>query len=790
MQDRSRTFLFVFLCLLMYLLHLQLKEWLIPPAPPKKDAAKVAQAEKGAEKDKPGVKAVEPPKIAPAEIVSEESVTLGSVDEKSPYRMLVTLTNRGAAVERIELSSPRFHDLEDRTGYLGHLALTDVPNRGGCKVGIVGAGTPADRAGLKPGDIITQLGDVPVANKFAYREELSRTKPEQQLDIVVQRNGQKQTLTATLGRKPLELVKPEMSPPGPPEKDEKGFIRPRTQDPLSFLLTLESYKLEDQNIVKIEEGAEELVGGTFRTGTWKILPKDAAKPDQVAFEWEMAELKLRLVKIYSVTKVPDDAHDDINFPAYHLTLKIEIHNTGDKPISELAYRLDGPTGVVKEGEWYAYKSKISPNWGGAGMRDVVAAYFHNNGLRDELVSCDSIVDKKVKQLNVDSKYPDEPELYVGVDAQYFSVVMMPQKKSSDEKWFTKILPIRAGDVSKNTDYKMMTDVSCRVISKPATLEKGAKIDQTYQIFAGPKRPDLMKQYNEQPDPERPTGKRVFGLDVLIYYGWPIFAYVSRFLLQFLHFFYSMVGNYGISIIMLTVLVRSCMLPISLKQAKNAAKMQELAPEMKRINELHKNNREQLAIAQRELWKKHGYNPLSGCLPVFLQLPIFLGLYRCLAIDVELRQAPLLSESIRWCSNLAAPDMLIYWKDWAFMPDFLFGDMGYIGPYFNLLPLATMGLFILQQKMFMPPPTDEQSAMQQKVMMYMTVLMGVMFFKVASGLCIYFIASSLWGIAEKKLLPKPDAKTGGTVLAAAKPGGGTSSNGRSAAERKRRKQRRN
>src|SRR5258708_29886229 len=106
MQDRSRTFLFVFLCLLMYLLHLQLKEWLIPPAPPKKDLAKVAQVDKGGEKDKPGVEAAEPPKIAPAEKVPEESVTLGSVDEKSPYRMLVTLTNRGAAVERIEFSSP------------------------------------------------------------------------------------------------------------------------------------------------------------------------------------------------------------------------------------------------------------------------------------------------------------------------------------------------------------------------------------------------------------------------------------------------------------------------------------------------------------------------------------------------------------------------------------------------------------------------------------------------------------------------------------------------------------
>jgi YidC/Oxa1 family membrane protein insertase len=75
---------------------------------------------------------------------------------------------------------------------------------------------------------------------------------------------------------------------------------------------------------------------------------------------------------------------------------------------------------------------------------------------------------------------------------------------------------------------------------------------------------------------------------------------------------------------------------------------------------------------------------------------------------------------------------------------------------------TIGLFIWQQKMFMPPPTDEQAAMQQKVMQYMMIFMGVMFFKVASGLCLYFIASSLWGIAERKLLPRTTLATAGAA----------------------------
>ncbi len=154
-----------------------------------------------------------------------------------------------------------------------------------------------------------------------------------------------------------------------------------------------------------------------------------------------------------------------------------------------------------------------------------------------------------------------------------------------------------------------------------------------------------------------------------------------------------------------------------------------------------------------MFRKHNYNPLSGCLPIFIQMPVFMGLYRCLMVDIELRDAPLLSHAIRWCSNLAAPDMLFDWS-W-FMPAFVNSGVGMfgLGPYFNLLPILTIILFIVQQKMFMPPPADEQAAMQQKMMKYMMIFMGLMFFKVASGLCIYFIASSLWGLGERRFLPK-------------------------------------
>ena len=239
----------------------------------------------------------------------------------------------------------------------------------------------------------------------------------------------------------------------------------------------------------------------------------------------------------------------------------------------------------------------------------------------------------------------------------------------------------------------------------------------------------------------------------------------------LHFLYSIVGNYGIAIILLTVMVRASMYPLSRKQALNMIKMQELQPELKKLQEKYKKDLEKRTKAQQDLFRKHNYNPMGGCLVMFLQLPIFLGLYRALMVDIELRQAPLFSENIRWCSNLAGPDMLFDWTSW--MPDFVTQATGFLGlgPYFNLLPLFTVFLFIFQQKMFMPPPADEQQAMQQKIMKYMMVVIGFMFYKVASGLCIYFIASSLWGIAERKLLPKPakpDAADDSTALPTGEP----------------------
>jgi YidC/Oxa1 family membrane protein insertase len=707
------------------------------PKAEKPDAKKPDKPDKPA----PEIKAVPEPEVP------EQFVFLGSADPSSdnPFRMLVLLTNKGAAVVRSELN--RYFDVDERCGYLGHVTMESNAQGNGCLVRFVGPGTPAAEAGLMPGDWIKKFNDQPISGSLSLETEIKKTKPNQEAKLVVLRKGKEIELPPVkLRRRPLETIKPE------------------ADDPLSMLLTMQQIgdrrlsddeKKDEENRAKEKKDdlsekelnelneewhnksiRRELEGVHLRTANWKLVEADQL---HATFSRKLPESGLEVLKTYRLAKAPQESAADADFPAYHLEFEIEIRNVGSDA-RKVAYRLDGPNGLPTEGKWYA--SKVSRNWGGAGLRDFVISFGGNT---PEMVGPSTIVAGKGILVRPDTP-PDKMLTFIGVDAQYFSVVMMPRRENPADLWFEELLPIRVGKVDKI--HQNLTNTSCRLISIVKDLKPSDSLKHRYRVFAGPKKQAILDNSE-------------YRLGELIYFGWPIFAAVAVPLTKILHFFHSMTFNYGLAIIMLTVLVRGCMFPLSLKQALGAQKMQILQPEIKKIVEKHKNNSEARAKAQQELFRKHNYNPLSGCLPIFIQMPIFIGLYRSLMVAIELRDAPLITNSIRWCSNLAAPDMLYDWSDWMFK--YVTSGVGIfgLGPYFNLLPLLTIALFIIQQKMFMPPPTDEQSAMQQKIMKYMMIFMGLMFFKVASGLCIYFIASSLWGLAERRFLPKPPKSAGGS-----------------------------
>ena len=180
----------------------------------------------------------------------------------------------------------------------------------------------------------------------------------------------------------------------------------------------------------------------------------------------------------------------------------------------------------------------------------------------------------------------------------------------------------------------------------------------------------------------------------------------------------------------------------------------LQPHLKELQEKYKDDKERLTKETFALYKKHGVNPVGGCLPALIQLPIFVGLWQALNTSFPLRHATFL-----WIRDLAAPDMLFH------VPFEIPIVTSYLGNWFNVLPFVVVGLMLVQTKLFSPPATTPEAEMQQKMMKFMMIFMGLMFYKVPSGLGLYFITSSLWAIGERLLLPKitPSARprAGGT-----------------------------
>lgn len=678
--------------------------------------------------------------VADEPVAEPQKVGLGSIDPDSPYRMLITLDNVGAGVERIELSSDEYRDLDDRSGYLGRLSTIDAPV-GGAQVTVVGRGTPAEQAGIAVGDIIRSARVVEGPRAAALSESVSitsasdlerwldATTPRQTIELGVRpADGAEQQVRLKLIRQPLDLVRPEAE-----------NVRLHSPDVADDYESVASLLVRLTRVGSLGVESPELIAANtqLEDETWAI---EESTERSAIFRKTISSLGIAVTKRYTLAEIAGEEGE----PAYHFDLEVEVANLGADE-KAIAYELTGPNGLPIEGFWYAYK--VGRGFSSYGLRDVVVRYTND---RFTQIACSAVANG-----NVDPMGQGKPLAYAGVDAQYFAAIVIPEKPSLSDVCFsevraelaTKPLGEKARDTWQNASFVMARQAE--------TLPPGGvSIADSYRVFAGPKLPELLAKYQAGGDPAH-------AIDGVLYYGW--FGWAARPMLGLLHIFNSIVGNYGIAIILLTVVVRGAMFPLSKHQQQSMQKMQLLKPELDRITERYKTDMQKRSQAQQELFRKHNYNPAAGCMPMFIQLPIFIGLYRALAVDVELRQAPLFSDSIRFCSNLAAPDMFYDWS--AITPSWWDNGQGIIalGPYLNLLPILSVVLFLVQSKMTMPEPTNDQMRLQQQMMKYMMGFMGLLLFKVASGLALYFIASSLWGVAERKLLPKPamPASTGET-----------------------------
>ncbi len=227
----------------------------------------------------------------------------------------------------------------------------------------------------------------------------------------------------------------------------------------------------------------------------------------------------------------------------------------------------------------------------------------------------------------------------------------------------------------------------------------------------------------------PLSQLGHGLESLVDLGWSWIRPFSKLLLRLLLFIYRVIHNYGIAIVVLATMVRVLLHPLSMMSIKSMREMQKVQPEVNRIREKYKNDAQAMNTAMMALYKEHHINPAGGCLPMLVQMPLFVGLYSVLYNAIELRQAPF----VAWVNDLSAPDVLFH----------------VAGYPLRLLPILMSLSGLLQQRM---TPTDPQQASS---MYFMNVLMLVFFYNLPSGLVLYWTVMNLLTALQQWLALRED-----------------------------------
>ena len=291
--------------------------------------------------------------------------------------------------------------------------------------------------------------------------------------------------------------------------------------------------------------------------------------------------------------------------------------------------------------------------------------------------------------------------------------------SMEEKYFiTSMLPSASTDVKLRIASPYKGFVSSNfLVQKPLAPQQASS--HSFTLYIGPKEMDTLKNMEKH-------------LEEVIDFGY--FSFIAKPLLIALNFFYYFLSNYALAIILLTALIKLIFYPLTKTSLKSMKEMQKIQPQMAAIRKKHKDNKEKMNKEIMELYKRNKVNPLGGCLPMILQIPVFIALYNVLLTSIELRHAPF----IFWITDLSQPDRL------GSLPIPFVSPPGI--PVLTLLMGASM---FLQQKMS-PTAMDPQQA---KIMMLMPVFFTFMFLNFPAGLVLYWLINNMLQIGQQYYIQK-------------------------------------
>ncbi len=300
---------------------------------------------------------------------------------------------------------------------------------------------------------------------------------------------------------------------------------------------------------------------------------------------------------------------------------------------------------------------------------------------------------------------------------------------TDQYWATVLVP----DQSKQYDARMFGNEKKQFyadyLENPVTVQPGQKETVTSRMFAGAKEVKLLEQY---------TADGIDRFNKLVDWGW--FSFITEPMFHMMDWFYKLVGNFGVAILLTTVVVKLLFFPLANKSFESMSKMKKLQPELKKIQERFKDDKARQQQAMMTLYKKEKVNPMAGCLPIVIQIPVFFSLYKVLLVSIEMRHAPFFG----WIKDLSAPDPTSVFN--------LFGLIPWTPPQFLMLgalPLV-MGISMWVQMRLNPAPPDP---MQQKIFAWMPVVFTFMLAHFPAGLVLYWTWNNILSFGQQAFIMK-------------------------------------
>ncbi len=408
---------------------------------------------------------------------------------------------------------------------------------------------------------------------------------------------------------------------------------------------------------------------------WKVRGKELTPQAPLTFEWDNGQ-GLKFVRTVSV-----DEH-------YLFTITQTVENNTNNPVVLYPYGL------------------------------VSRTYNPDNANRSAVVheGISSVIDGDLEEFKYKDIKEDKPESFELSEGW---------AGFSDRYWFTAFIFNNGAEntlkFSNNGNETYQVDFR----SAPLTIASGAAASTQVHFFAGAKEIKLLDRYTDE--------EHIQKLDLAVDFGW--YYFLTKPFFYILTFLYGFIGNMGWAILLFAALLRLIMFPVANKSYESMTKMKKVQPKIMELQEKYKNNKMLLQQATMDLYRREKINPASGCLPLFIQIPVFFSLYKVLNISIEIRHAPF----IGWIKDLSAPDPLTI-STWSHIPLPGLIDIG-------VWPIL-MGLTMWIQQKLNPAPANKDQA---RMFALMPVIFTFMLGHFASGLVIYWTLSNVLSILQQRAI---------------------------------------